>query len=224
MENQNRVAEQDTTPLGSDENLNGTNLTESTVQPQTEETAFAVKFNHQTVNLTKDEAVKYAQQGMLFEKKFSPILEKLDYFAGTLQKSPNEVLDGLIKDSETKYREQLEEKLGSGDPVIEDLMAVYRQKQRQKIKNVDVDFDSQFKTLQAEFPSIKSPDDLPESVLNEASEPLLYSYLKYLHSESRKVEKAKQTEKETALASAGSVYSAEVESDIITAFLKGIEN
>ena len=201
--------------------------------------SLSVRFNHRDVELPYDEAVKYAQQGMLYENKISPVMDKLEYYASVVGEPAAELLDKLIGESERDYRERLEAKLGDDLALVEDMMELYHNKNREKYQkllksetaekenseNAADSFESQLAELKGEFPEIKTADDIPQSVIDESSDqPLMFAYMKYLHEQKKRVEAERLAAENARNASAGSMFSAETESDIDSAFLKGINS
>jgi hypothetical protein len=74
-------------------------------QPQAEN--FTVRYNHQDMVLTPDEAVEYAQKGLKLDS-LQPVINELNYLAYLRGKSPLDTIreyvdfDGLIKEAQLK--------------------------------------------------------------------------------------------------------------------------
>ncbi len=194
-----------------------------------------VDFNHESRNLTRDEAIRYAQIGMKFDTSgidldsIKPLYNKLDYIAAQRDCSIEEVVNGLLDSDEATYRKELESKLNGADGVIDDLMRVYREKQKEKYDRVLSDrkeaeersrkeaqttlesrLAGEFAELKTEFPDIGEFSQLPEEVKAEAARgrDLLSAYLRYSHAKQKEIAAAQKSEEEAARASTGTGSSA----------------
>lgn len=209
-----------------------------------------VNYNHETRVLSRDDAATYAQIGMKFKDSginidtVKPLYNKLDYIAAQRGCSIPELVDGLLAGDEDNHRKELAETLGADNPVIEELMKVYRSEQKEKYEKVLSDRKSaeenaekekqislekrlaeEFTELKAEFPEIAEFSALPKEVKAEAAKgrDLLSAYLRYTHKENKKAAAAEQAEKAAAKASTGQAATppAETEDSVVSAFLRG---
>lgn len=208
-----------------------------------------VNYNHETRVLSRDDAVTYAQIGMKFKDSginidtVKPLYNKLDYIAAQRGCTIPELVDGLLAGDEDNHRRELAETLGADNPVIEELMKVYRNEQKEKYEKVLSDRKSaeenaekekqislekrlaeEFTELKAEFPEIAEFSALPKEVKAEAAKgrDLLSAYLRYAHKENKKTAAAEQAEKAAARASTGQTASpAKPEDSVVSAFLRG---
>lgn len=210
-----------------------------------------ISFNHESIGLSKDDAVKFAQLGMKYEKSgididtVKPILNSLEYVAAQQDITVAELVNGIIAKDEENYRTELESRFGEGDAgTIEDLMQIRRNKQKEKYQQVLEDrkktaekeaeekeqnlnnrLANEFVELKTEFPEFAEFKDLPAEVKREAAKgrDLLSCYLRYKHNEDMKIMAAKKTAEENSKATTGSGESAEPMGDsITTAMLSGL--
>lgn len=206
-----------------------------------------VNFNHETRILSRDDATTYAQIGMKFKDSginidtVKPLYNKLDYIAAQRGCSIGELVDGMLTSDEEAHRKELTEALGADNPVIEDLMKVYRNEQKEKYEKVLSDrktaeenaekatkagleqrLAEEFTELKAEFPEIADFSALPKEVKAEAAKgrDLLSAYLRYTHNQNKKTAAAEAAEKAAAKASTGQASSpAQAEDSVVSAFL-----
>ena len=202
-----------------------------------------IKYNKATRSLSREEAVDFAEQGIFYSDTVKPLYNKLDYIAAQRGCSIPELVDGLLAGDEESHRRELAETLGADNPVIEELMKVYRNEQKEKYEKALSDRKSaeenaekekqislekrlaeEFGELKAEFPEIADFTALPKEVKAEAAKgrDLLSAYLRYTHKENKKAAAAEQAEKAAAKASTGQAASpAEHEDSAVSAFLRG---
>ena len=191
-----------------------------------------VVFNHEAKSLTKDEAIKYAQMGMKYSDGFDysraqRLYNQIDYLAALQDTTPDELINNLTSAQEASYRAELSERFGSEDnAIIEDMMALYRSKQKDKYEKVIADrkaaaekaeqdkeaglntrLAEEFTAMKADFPELTDFAALPEDVRRAAAEgtSLEHAYLKHLRREAVKTEEAKQSAQHAAKSSAGSL-------------------
>lgn len=196
-------------------------------EPAEAEPSFGLEitYNKAKRTLNKDEATDYAQKGVHYQEKVMPLYNKLDYVAAQRGQSIEEVVDGLLSSDEENHRRGLIERFGEEDnDVIEDLMRVYRDGQKQRYERIVADrkkaaeeaatkereslearLADEFSELKKEFPEIKEFAELPKSVKAEAANgrDLLSSFLRYRHAEEKKTAEAKAAEEAAAKATTG---------------------
>lgn len=200
-----------------------------------------VKYNKATRSLSRDEVVDFAKQGIFYNDTVKPLYNKLDYIAAQRGCTIPELVDGLLAGDEDNHRKELAETLGADNPVIEELMKVYRNEQKEKYEKVLSDRKSaeenaekekqislekrlaeEFAELKAEFPEIAEFSALPKEVKAEAAKgrDLLSAYLRYTHNQNKKTAAAEAAEKAAAKASTGQASSpAQAEDSVVSAFL-----
>lgn len=202
-----------------------------------------VKYNKTNRTLSRDEAKDYAEQGMFYAETVKPLYNKLDYIAAQRGLSIAEVVDRLMNSDEEHHRQELIERFGEDSGVIDDLMKVYRDGQKQKYDRIVADrqkaadeaearereslearLASEFSELRGEFPEVKEFKELPTAVKVEAANgrDLLSAYLRYRHSEGKKIADAQTSSEAAAKATTGTGKTDEPATDSIDdAFITG---
>ncbi len=200
-------------------------------QPQAEN--FTVRYNHQDMVLTPDEAVEYAQKGLKLES-LQPVINELNYLAYLRGKSPLDTireyvdLDGLIKEA------QLKEQFADDEIAFNE--AVQQYKSANDLKKKELFEDSKleemndrrlvdgFFQLKEKCPEIDAFEKIPKEVLEKARDiSLLEAYLQFFHDEQIKINKNEQKNNENLLATAGDIHSAsEGHDSLLAQFIKGI--
>lgn len=203
-----------------------------------------VTYNKATRTLNRDEAKDYAEQGMFYANSVKPLYNKLDYVAAQRGQSIEEVVDGLLNADEEHHRSELVERFGEDSGVIDDLMKVYRDGQKQKYDRIVSDrqkaaeeaankereslearLATEFAELRGDFPEVKEFKDLPAAVKTEAANgrDLLSAYLRYQHSEDKRKADAQASEEAAAKATAGTGQTdTPVTDSVDNAMLNGI--
>ncbi|MBQ7288769.1 MAG: hypothetical protein IJW78_03460 [Clostridia bacterium] len=216
---------------------------EDAAVPEDEENAppfLSVRFNHQNRDMTREEAIEFAQKGLLYEKN-RPIYDKLDYLAAQQNTNISGLADGLEEAAERAYRDKLTEKLGEDTQLVDELMELYRQRSKDKYDRQLFErakaeqeaeerrknsLSGQFDILQKEFPEIKSLEELPTAVLQIAEREntnLISAYLLHRHQENKRIAAAEARAAEQSKKTTGSVQSAEnAEANAVDAFIRGV--
>ena len=199
-----------------------------------EEPFLSVRFNHEDVNLNRDDAISYAQKGM----KYSPIHDRLSFLASKSGKDIDGFIEGLMAADEAEYRSQLSDKLGGDNELIEQLMSTYRADRKKEfddftntekeklLKSNESRLADEFAELKREVPefSDKSFADLPESVKKAAAggKNLTVAYLLHQRKQEKQIAEAEKKEKEVNSASAGSVSTNEAVDTTFDSFMSGL--
>lgn len=209
-----------------------------------------INYNHETRVLSRDDAAAYAQIGMKFKDSgididtVKPLYNKLDYIAAQRGQTIEEVVDRLFAEDENSHRQELVDKFGEESGVIDDLMKVYRDGQKQKYDKIVSDrkeaaekaenekreslearLASEFSELKAEFPELAEFSQLPKEVKTDAANgrDLMSAYLRYMHRENKKIAAAKSSEETAAKATTGTAGTAENTADTVDdAFFRGL--
>ena len=161
-ENENKV----TTPQETEQNENA-----PTTAPQVEEPFVPVKYNKEVINLSLEKAGELAQKGMKFEA-LSDELSLLKELATKSGKTVMQFLSSLKLQSDDATVNSLKEKCGDDAALLNEVTKLFSKNEA----------DDGFAELQKHFPEIKSREDLPQSVLENASlcaRPLLDEFLRY---------------------------------------------
>ena len=208
------------------------------------EFALDVKYNKEIRTLNREEAVDFAEQGIFYNNTVKPLYNKLDYIAAQRGQTIEEVVDRLFAEDENSHRQELVDKFGEESGVIDDLMKVYREGQKQKYDKIVADrkeaaqraetekreslearLASEFAELKAEFPELAEFSQLPKEVKTDAANgrDLMSAYLRYMHRENKKIAAAKSSEETAAKASTGAGSSTEnIIDSVVDAFYSGL--
>lgn len=180
------------------------------------EIVIPVKYNKEIINLTPERAGELAQKGMKFEA-ISNEIELLRKLASNENKTVMQFLSNLELKSKNAMRDSLVQRCEGDEELKNEILRLYEQK---------VEADDGFDELKAEFPEIKSRDDLPQSVIENAKlcqRPLLDEYLRYRMAQERAVAENKLAEENAKLSSVGSQQNKSRGENPETAeFLKGL--
>lgn len=207
------LIESDDEPSKSPENISD--------EAEKSEVTVPIRFNHQRRELTLKEAAEYAQKGLAAE----PIMAKLRFLAQTQNKNVGQVVDDYITNNEQSRYKEICEIAGGDMDIINQLLVAQARKDRKAFDEMvaaqqtehqqEVDFENNrladgFIQLQNEFPNIADISQIPDQVINNAVDfniSLMDAYLRFLHSENRRVAQAKAAEELAARAAVGSQKS-----------------
>lgn len=252
-ENDSSPQEADSSAVEGSPNRTGeVNEGQETTETEREEPFLTVRFNHEPRELTRQQAVEFSQKGMLYDRmqsdlqKVRPVYRKLDYLASQQGTTPEALVEKMILQQEDDYKRELTEQFGEklNDETLEDLMQLFRQKQKAKYERVEADrkkaekegerqerelddrrIAGEFTELQREFPEFETFQSLPESVKKQAfaGENLLVAMLKHEHAQQRKRQQVAADRKSAANASGGSQSTrGENESSVERSFVRGL--
>ena len=209
-----------------------THGTENEGQENPPETFLTIKYNKEDVPLSKEEAVKLAQQGKHY-------FDKLDYIASVKDCSIDDVLKLMAKEIDDKKRDELAEQFGDDEETINLYLEKFHNQNKEKYEKAIADrklaeeqketnrisqIGDEFVELQKEFPELKTISDVPKVVIKNAEKMSLeHAYLKYLHQENKKSAEAKQRQQEAENQSTGSMSSENNSADnVADEFIGGI--
>lgn len=188
-----------------------------------------VTFNHKSINLSREDATRYAQMGMKLEK-LDPMLSKIDYLAAVNGKSRDEYIEGLLTSHDETLRKDLSERYGGDENAVnemfeftktknkkayEDMIARQKAQEEADDKNArestETRLAAEFAELVREFPDLagKQFKDLPAGVRKAGYDgnSLLAAYLFHKHNEDKKAAAAAETAAKQNKASVGSMNS-----------------
>lgn len=175
-----------------------------------------VKYNKEVINLSIERAGELAQKGMKFEA-ISDELELLKQLAADSGKTVMQFLNYLKAEKQNATVNSLIEKCGDDTALANEVLRVFS-----KIGQDDADF----KELQESFSEIKSIDDLPESVLENAKlhgRPLLDEFLRYRLQQEKAIKENLLSQQRGKATTAGSQLNKSRGDNPETAeFLKGL--
>ena len=211
------------------------------MQSEADENFLPVRFLHEERILNREDAIKYAQMGMNYER-FEPMIAKLDYLAAVKGISRDRYIEQQLEALDNTMREDIKEKYGEDENTINEMMEFQKQKykkayeamleqEKQKEKSnaesTETRLAGEFSELVKEFPELegKSFKDLPAAVKKAGfgGEKLINAYLYHKHSEGKKISAAVAAQESAAKKSAGTMHSeGEAQSSVIEAMLKGV--
>lgn len=203
----------------------------------------SVKFRHENRDMTREEAIAFAQKGLLYDH-INPIFNKLDYLAAQKDISVGELVTSLLEADENAHRQELIERYGEESKAVEELMELYRNKSGEKYQKVLADrqkaeakaeqkanldrqtsLAEQFAKLQEEVPEIATVKDIPQTVLSLADKnkiDLVSAYLLHKHREEKRIAAAEALAAQQSKTSTGSARSNETTGDTaVDAFIRG---
>lgn len=189
-------------------------LTDTT--PKSEEPIkIPIKFNKETRNLTLEEATTLAQKGLKFES-----IEKEYNLLKQLALRENKSIPLYIAELDRRYNEEkkqsLTEKCGGNEEIAEHILSLENEKKA----------GDGFDELTSAFPEIKSKENLPREVLDNAELKgtlLLDEYLRYLLSQKRNAQTVARKQREGEKSSTGSLINRrDSQTSETEEFLKGL--
>ena len=215
------TGEADTTPAAD---------TEQDVQPgDGQPIVIPVRYNHESRELTLEEAQALAQKGLKFDE-LSPTLDKIRYLAAANQKSVQEMVDALVDGG----NEALAKRLYEAEK--DKWSARYANAREEEAKAPEKDraglterLANEFVELKAEFPDVAEFKQVPQPVVDMAVNKgisLTDAYLRYQHANARKASAAKAAQEAASKASPGpqAAGAGETTNPTIDAMLAGVWN
>ncbi len=186
--------------------------------PETESgVTIPIKFNKEIKNITADEAARLAQKGMKYDIicKDYEALRNLSLKNG---KSVSGYLADLKAEDHNRRLLALTEKCGGDEDLAKHILELESGEEYRDVNGFD--------ELQESFPEIKSPEDLPQEVLDAArlkGTRLLDEYLRYLLEESRRLKESERAKRLNERLSIGSQINRKGQmSAEASEFLKGL--
>ena len=210
------------------------------VQDEAEEFLLPINYMHEERALNREEAIKYAQMGMNYER-FEPMIAKLDYLAAVSGITRDKYIEQQMETLESNMRKEIIEKFGDNEETINEMMEFQKQKhkkayesmleqEKQAEKNsaesTETRLAGEFAELVKEFLELegKSFKDLPAAVKKAgfSGEKLINAYLYHKHSEGKKVSAAVAAQENAAKKSVGSMGNAGGDIKANDPFLDGL--
>ena len=202
--------------INKDTTISETDVSLTDTTPKSDEQVkIPIKFNKETKNLTLEEATTLAQKGLKFES-----IEKEYNLLKQLASRENKSIPNYIAELERRYNEEkkqsLTEKCGGNQEIAEHILALEKEKKA----------SDGFEELSTAFPEIKSKENLPQEVLNNAELKgtlLLDEYLRYLLSQKRNAQTVARKQREGEKSSTGSLINRrDSQTSETEEFLKGL--
>lgn len=207
--------------------------TDTIPPPETTEAAskaggdIAYRFNHETRTVSSADAPQLIQKLLKsqydYEHKVMPQLDRLRTLTGAADEDLDVVVEKLsVMCEEAEYRDFLE-KSGGNEEIARGLQEAARRLRSERATTtaereaqqedaacdaLTVRMGEEFSQLQAEFPEMRDFSDVPDSVVQEASEQgisLFDGYLRYLYRNSRNAAATRSAGEKAAAASVGSL-------------------
>ncbi len=205
-----------------------------------EEPVITIRYNHQDRPLTKAEAVTLAQKGLKYDS-MSEMLNNISYLAAIQDKTPAELIKSYIEAGENIKRQELIDRYGEDNEVIEVLMEKFKNDNQQKFSAVketikqkeeaaEQDLNQriadEFQNMKADFAELTDYASLPTEVKRAAvnGTPLKYAYLEYKYAQEKLAAAAKSQAEAAAKKSTGSMATDEGVSSTEDALLRGLWN
>ncbi len=190
-----------------------------------EEPILTVRFNHQDQELTRAEAIILAQKGLKMDS-MAEMLNDISYLAAIQDKTPAELIRSYIEAGESVKRNELIDRYGNDDEVIDVLMEKFRNENQQKFsavketikqreeaaeQDLNMRIADEFQKMKADFSELTDYTSLPIEVKRAAvnGTPLKYAYLEYKYAQEKQTAAAKAQAEAAAKKSTGSMASSD---------------
>ena len=211
--------------------------------PQTPAAPFLpVKFRHEMRDLTREDAAKYAQMGLLREAE-QPMLDDLAFLGAAQGKSPAEFVRWLKQEEEEAMREDKLNITGGDADAAEILVQAEFAKRREALnlrarQEQEAEAAAEQSTLdrlagelvelRELVPELTDWDAIPQAVKEDAiknNRNLTDAYLRYMHREGKNIEQNRAAQAAAAAASVGSQADKPTGGDpAIEAMIRAVRN
>lgn len=171
--------------------------------------------------LTEEEAVGYAEKGMLYDE-MTPMLDKLRLMAAGCDKTLPEMVDELMASHDNARLQQLMTETGGNEEIAKRLLQAEQAERQRTFERKQAEsataeksqreqltqrLAAEYVEAAKEFPELKEFKDIPESVVNTAIRSgihLMDAYGRWRRAEDRRIGAAKETAAKAAASSTGS--------------------
>lgn len=241
---QEAEADTESTPTeGINAEAEGTANTAEGESAPPEQELFKIRYKHEDLDISVDEAKRLAQMGKHYEDNVKSTLDSLDYVATLRGKSVKELVDELRSGVDSSYREELIAQFGEDNPIVDEMMelrqakndkaydkaksdraAKEQQAEEEAQKSVTARLAEQFESIREIFPEYDTAEKVPEAVIKRAikSGDLEKELLRFKLTEQKKIEAAKASQEKNKKENIGSVASDKAEDNVASAFMRGI--
>lgn len=192
-----------------------------------EEPIITVRYNHQDRGLTMAEAVTLAQKGLKMDS-MADMLNDISYLAAIQDKTPAELIKSYIEAGENIKRQELIDRYGEDNEVIEVLMEKFKNENQQKFsavketikqkeeaaeQDINQRIAEEFQNMKADFAELTDYASLPTEVKRAAvnGTPLKYAYLEYKYAQEKLAAAAKSQAEAAAKKSTGSMADSDTD-------------
>lgn len=201
-----------------------------------------VQFHNEHRTLTEEEAVGYAEKGMLYDE-MTPLLDKLRLMAAGCDKTLPEMVDALMASHDNARLQQLTEEAGGNEEIARRLLKAEQDERQRTFERRQAEsagaeqsqreqltqrLAAEYVETAKEFPELKEFKEIPESVVNTAIRSgihLMDAYGRWKRAEERKIGAAKETAARAAASSTGSQKDIPPQNDpdpVLTALDRGL--
>ena len=227
-------------PTEQNEAATGTTPDAESVEDVQQPITIPIQYNHESRELTLEEAQSLAQKGLKFDE-LSPTLEKIRFLATANGKSMQEMVDALAESQDKQLYQSILTECDGNEAIAQRLFdaekakrqSLYEDNQKQAAAAQEKEkadlakrLADEFVELHREFPELAEFSAVPKAVLDAAvkGKNLTDAYLRYQRAESKKVSAAKATQEQAAKVSAGSQAegAGETTNPTIDAMLAGV--
>lgn len=200
---------------------------------------YPVSYGEDTRELTVDELTTYAQRGMQYDE-IAPAWTDLCRMASERGQTPQDLIGAIAAAEERVLYDRLLREANGNRNVADRLMELEKSKRQTAAANAErekataVESAKQAQTdrlaaeyleLKAEFPEIADFKDIPKAVVETAVKSkmhLLDAYLRYRHTEGKKIAKNDQTHAAAAATAMGSMSANAPEPDSVDPFIQSM--
>lgn len=209
-------------------------------EPETAEPArYPVSYGEDTRELTVDELTAYAQRGMQYDE-IAPAWNDLCRMASERGETPQKLIGAIAAAEERVLYERLLREANGNRSVADRLMEHEKSKRQtaaataareketaaENAKQAQTDrLAAEYLELKAEFPELADFKDIPKAVVETAVKSkmhLLDAYLRYRHTEDKKIAKNDQTKAAAAATAMGSMSADAPEPDSVDPFIQAM--
>ena len=207
------------------------------------EEPFTLRYKHEDISVSRDEAKRLAQLGKHYEENDKKILDDLDYVATLKGMTVKDLVKRLVDSDESDYREELVAQFGEGSDVVNDMLELRRQKNKKAYdeavtnrnaaekqaeeeaqKSATAKLAEQYEAVRELFPAYDTVEKVPDAVIKAAlkSGDLEKELLRFELSERNKTDAAKATSEKNKKENVGSVASDNTDDGLSSAFIRGV--
>ena len=200
---------------------------------------YPVSYGEDTRELTVDELTTYAQRGMQYDE-IAPAWTDLCRMASERGQTPQDLISAIAAAEERVMYDRLLREANGNRNVADRLMELEKSKRQTAAANAEREkataaesakqaqtdrLAAEYLELKAEFPELADFKDIPKAVVETAVKSkmhLLDAYLRYRHTEGKKIAKNDQTKAAAAATAMGSMSANAPEPDSVDPFIQAM--
>ncbi|MBR7092574.1 MAG: hypothetical protein IKI50_05245 [Clostridia bacterium] len=189
--------------------------------------ALTVRYNHQTRQLTREQAVELAQKGLKYQS-LAPAFERIGAAARAAGMSPARWLEETAARADAVRYAETVRQCGGNTATADRLLTAERQAdEAQRQEQLTNRLATGFLELSRLCPDVRDLSDVPETVLADAvcsGRELTDAYLRYRWRENRRIEQADLARRTAAASSAGAMRAGtgDIVTSEIAAMMEGV--